>query len=368
MPAETGRQLPFDWMRGLVMVLMTIDHASGEFNAGRLFTDATFLYRPGTPLPLDQFLTRWITHLCAPIFVFLAGYVMQLSVRRRQEQGESEGSITRFLVTRGLIIAAMDPLWMRWVFRLPNGAIVLQVLYAIGMSFVVMAFLRRIPALTVGVLGLVLAVACEPLQGLVQQTSGAVHYVGTLLVAAGPAKPFLVGYPLLPWLAIMMMGWGAAAVARSAPALFPRRVAIAGLVGLAVFFVFRALNGWGNMGLLREGDSLVQWLHVSKYPPSIAYDGLELGIGWLLLALFLVWRPPAWADAVLRPLGQSAFFFYLLHAHLLMLLSYAVGMHRKAGLVATYVSAAVVIAVLVPACSAYRRYKLAHPNSIAQYI
>ena len=143
---------------------------------------------------------------------------------------------------------------------------------------------------------------------------------------------------------------------------------MAGLAGLAVFVVFRALNGWGNMGLLREGDSLVQWLHVSKYPPSIAYDGLELGIGWLLLALFLVWRPPAWADAVLRPLGQSAFFFYLLHAHLLMLLAYAVGMHGKAGLVATYVSAALVIAVLVPACSAYRRYKLAHPNSIAQYI
>ena len=72
------------------------------------------------------------------------------------------------------------------------------------------------------------------------------------------------------------------------------------------------------MGLLRENDSLAQWLHVSKYPPSVAYDGLELGLGWLLLALFLVWRPPAWADAVLRPLGQSAFFFYLLHAHLLM--------------------------------------------------
>jgi hypothetical protein len=73
------------------------------------------------------------------------------------------------------------------------------------------------------------------------------------------------------------------------------------------------------MGLLREDGSLAQWLHVSKYPPSVTYDALELGIGWLLLALFLVWRPPAWADAVLRPLGQSAFFFYLLHAHLLAL-------------------------------------------------
>ncbi len=366
-PAETGRQLPFDWLRGLVMVLMTIDHASGEFNAGRLFTDATFLYQPGTPLPLAQFLTRWITHLCAPTFVFLAGYVMLLSVQRRQQQGESEASITRFLITRGLIIAAMDPLWMHWVFRLPNGAIVLQVLYAIGMSFVVMAFLRRIPALAIGVLGVVLVFACEPLRLLVP-AAGPLHAAGVLLLSAGPVGPFLVGYPLVPWLAIMMMGWGAAAVARSAPSRFPVRVVVAGLVAIAVFFVFRGLKGWGNMGLFRENDSLVQWLHVSKYPPSVAYDGLELGLGWLLLALFLVWRPPAWADAVLRPLGQSAFFFYLLHAHLLMVAAYALGMHGRAGLLATYVSAAVVIAVLVPACNAYRRYKLAHPNSLAQYI
>jgi len=366
-PAESGRQLPFDWLRGLVMVLMTIDHASGEFNAGRLFTDATFMYQPGTHLDMAQFLTRWITHLCAPTFVFLAGYVLQLSVRRRTEQGESEGSITRFIITRGVIIAALDPLWMVLVFRPPGGLIVLQVLYAIGMSFLAMAFLRRLPPLTIGVLGVVLALAVEPIAALVPP-AGPLHVVGTLLVAAGPLPPFIVGYPVVPWLAIMMMGWGAAEVARSAPKAFPRRIALAGVVALALFFVFRGLNGWGNMQLLREDGSLVQWLHVSKYPPSLAYDGLELGLGWLLLALLLVWRPPAWADAVLRPLGQSAFFFYLLHIHLLSIGARVLHMHGTEGLGATYLSAAVVIAVLVPACNAYRRYKLAHPRSIAQYI
>ena len=226
-PAESTRQLPFDWLRGLVMVLMTIDHASGEFNAGRLFTDATFMYQPGTHLAVDQFLTRWITHLCAPTFVFLAGYVLQLSVRRRQSQGESEGSITRFVITRGLIIAALDPLWMALVFRPPGGLIVLQVLYAIGMSFVAMAFLRVLPARALGVMGVVLAFAVEPLAALVP-ASGPLHAVGTLLVAAGPLPPFIVGYPVLPWLAIMMMGWGTAEVARSAPQAFPRRIAVAG--------------------------------------------------------------------------------------------------------------------------------------------
>ncbi len=367
-PAESGRQIPFDWLRGLVMVLMTVDHASDAFNSGRLFTDGTFLYRPGTPLPLDQFLTRWITHLCAPTFVFLAGYVMQLSVRRRRGQGDPEASITRFIVTRGLIIAALDPLWMRLVFHPPSGLIVLQVLYAIGISFVAMAFLRRLPPLAIGGIGLLLAIASEPLRALVQGGSGIFHVVGTLLLVGGPVGPFLCGYPIVPWLAIMMMGWGAAEIARSAPARFPGRMALAGVAALAVFFVVRGVNGWGNMGLVRDDGSLAQWLHVSKYPPSVAYDGLELGIAWLLLALLLVWRPPAWIDVVLRPLGQSAFFFYLLHAHLLAWASHALGMHQRAGLGATYLSAAVVVAILVPACRVYRRYKLAHPRSIAQYI
>src|SRR5262249_62227822 len=106
--------------------------------------------------------------------------------------------------------------------------------------------------------------------------------------AAGPVGRFLGGYPLLPWLAIMMMGWGASELARRNPARFPARVVLAGVVALGLFFLFRGLNGWGNMGLLRENGSLAQWLHVSKYPPSVTYDALELGIAWLLLALFLV--------------------------------------------------------------------------------
>src|SRR5262245_35997834 len=128
MPARPIRVLPaasaptsarlaaLDQLRGLVMVLMTLDHASGEFNAGRLMPDGVALYTPGTPLPAAQFLTRWVTHLCAPTFVFLAGTALALSVARRRAAGDAEGAIDRFLVTRGAFIAALDPLWMSWVF------------------------------------------------------------------------------------------------------------------------------------------------------------------------------------------------------------------------------------------------------------
>src|SRR5262245_25298873 len=95
-PAPAGRLAALDWMRGLVMVLMAIDHASEAFNAGRVFSDSAWMHRPGTPLPAAQFLTRWITHLCAPTFVFLAGASIALSAERRLAKGESARSIDSF--------------------------------------------------------------------------------------------------------------------------------------------------------------------------------------------------------------------------------------------------------------------------------
>ena len=122
----SSRVVALDWMRGLVMVLMTVDHASDMFNAGRFVTDASFLYKPGTPLPTIQFLVRWMTHLCAPTFVFLAGTSLALSSEKRLKAGESAASIDRSILIRGLMIAALDPLWMSWAFT--PGNILLQVL------------------------------------------------------------------------------------------------------------------------------------------------------------------------------------------------------------------------------------------------
>src|ERR1051325_7507735 len=97
-----------DVMRGFVIALMAVDHSSGEFNAGRLIADGTFLFKPGMALPTAQFLTRWITHLCAPTFVFLAGTSLALSIARRERRGESAFGIDRHLITRGAVIAAFE--------------------------------------------------------------------------------------------------------------------------------------------------------------------------------------------------------------------------------------------------------------------
>src|SRR5579871_2079139 len=169
MSPKRDRLAAIDWMRGLVMVLMTIDHAAEAFNKSHLTSDSAVVYH-GEPLDTAQFLTRFITHLCAPTFVFLAGTALALSVTRRAAAGEPARDIDRHIITRGLLIAALDPLWMCLGFS-GYRFIVLQVLYAIGISLVCMAGLRRLPrwalltggiVLIAGIDALISAVAAAP--------------------------------------------------------------------------------------------------------------------------------------------------------------------------------------------------------------
>jgi len=184
----------------------------------------------------------------------------------------------------------------------------------------------------------------------------------------GKVGPFPVWYPLVPWLAVMMLGWAAADIARREPEAFQARLLLAAVVALIVFAVVRGLNGYGNSALFREGTTLIQWLHTAKYPASLSYLACELGIAWLLLALLWTADLPRWDGGRLTILVQTAFFFYLLHAHLLRLGAWSLGLLHGTGLAVTYLAAAVVIAVLLPLCVRFRRYKVAHPDGLAQYI
>jgi uncharacterized membrane protein len=366
--AQESRLVAIDWLRGVVMVLMTLDHSSGAFNAGRLFTDAVWLDRQ--PLPLAQFLTRWVSHICAPTFVFLAGTALALSAARRTRAGEASGAIDRHIIIRGLLIATVFELWMSLVFG-PPGTVVIQVLYVLGMGMVCMAFLRRLPLRWLFGLGLVGWIVSEPLAAWARDAQGPLRAVGQLLFSGGVLGPHaVVGYPLFPWLCTMVLGfcfgsWLLAQPAQEQAKRATRFLLYWGVGLLALYGVLRGLNGVGNMELLRHDDSLVQWLHVSKYPPSLTFWGLELGLAALLLALAFSARL-AWPPLVL--LGQTALFYYLVHAHLLHVASLVLGMHKSAGLLATYTATVAVVLLLLPVCSWYRGYKRAHPRGWPQYI
>jgi uncharacterized membrane protein len=372
---KAPRLAAIDVLRGLVMVLMTIDHSSDVFNSGRLFTDSVAMWTPGTPLPLAQFLTRWITHLCAPTFVLLAGTALALSTAGRVARGESAASIDRHMATRGAILIAIDIVWMGPALVVP-GIVLLQVLYAIGGSLLAMTFLRRLSDRALLAVGLALIVLDEPLIMALSLVHLERSLPAAMLVSFGRYLDghFIIGYALLPWLGILCCGWvlGRRLLAwpeaeRSRKAA--RVLALWGVGLLATFAVVRGANSFGNMFLPRDDGSLAQWLHVSKYPPSVAYDGLELGIACLLLsALFVVMeRRPSFA-APLRTLGQTALFFYVLHVHVLAIASYALGVHKKLGLGATYLGAALCVLALYPACVWYRGYKAANPGGWRQYV
>lgn len=358
-----------DWLRGLVMVLMTIDHAGDVFDAHHLRGDSAHGWVPGSPLPPGEFLTRWITHLCAPAFVLLAGASLALSSEKRR----GEAGQTAFIVKRGLLIAALDPTWMSLGFA--HHIVIFQVLYAIGMSLVCMAFLRRLSsrALLAG------AVAIQLFGELSTRVHFGVHLLDAiwmfLFVGGPPFRPAIVAYPLVPWLSIMMAGWvlGRWLLERRARdrAVRAQELALVGVALLAVFALVRGLDGYGNWGLHRDSFAALQWLHVAKYPPSLSYTTLELGLTFLLLALFAQ-LDDGEPRPLLEPLalfGSTAFFYYVLHIHLLHLAGLVLHLDRTShGLAKTYLSAAAVIVALYPLCVRYRRYKAAHPDGWTRYL
>lgn len=366
-----------DLLRGLVIALMTIDHASGAFNAGRFFSDGSFFWKPGTPIPEAQFFLRFITHLCAPTFVFLAGTSIALSSARRSARGESLASIDRALLVRGAFIALLDPLWMSLGF-FGYSALLFQVMYTLGASMMLMVPLRRLSLRTLALGALVFCLASEALVGLGVIASGGSPSLPVALLLSGGRFPLpfarpselIVAYPVLPWLALMMLGHAFGTWLLSGPRDIVRKLLGWGAASLALFVIVRGANGYGNMRLLREAPGLAQWLHVSKYPPSLSYVTLELGLAALLLALFfhITRQRTAPALAPLRLLGQTALFFYLLHAHLLEGASLLLGMHSRAGIAVTLLAALVALVVLLPACARYARYKRAHPNGLARYV
>lgn len=374
--ARTGRLQALDQMRGIVMLLMTIDHASDLLNGQRFVTDASWLWKPGSELPAGQFMLRWLTHLCAPTFVFLAGVGIALSAKKRRARGESEAAISRSLALRGLFIAALDPLWMSPVMMEGNG-ILFQVLFAIGLSMLLLAALRHIPARWLFAAALVFCVVSElcvnALRSVDQSAwSAMILNAGMFPMQLGPMTRFVIAYPLLPWLAIMLLGFGSAdwLAGDDRAGSVGRKILFAGIAALALFVIVRGLNGYGNMGLLRDDGAFLQWLHVSKYPPSLTYVLLELGCMAVLLSLLYWWNrsyqvqgralpPPL---AALTTLGQAALFFYVLHIHVMAALTFALGVHREGAILASLMGAAVCVVLLSVPVARYQRYKSAHPN------
>ena len=300
-----------DALRGAVMAIMLLDHVRAYFTSVRF--DPTDLARTTAPL----FLTRWITHFCAPTFVLLAGMGAWLAGRRR-----TRAQLSGFLVTRGLwlVVVEFTLVSFGWYFNLDfELGVIAQVIWAIGASMVVLAGLVWLPLPAVAVAALGMIAGHNLLDGVAPDALGAWGPVWTVLHVQGAlARPAaLVVYPLIPWIGVMAAGYVLGAWLDRPPEVRARRLLVAGVGLVAGFVLLRGLNAYGDprpwVMQADLGMTVLSFLDASKYPPSLLY--LMMTLGPALLALRWLEAAPRRGMGWLVTLGQVAFFYYVVHLY-----------------------------------------------------
>jgi uncharacterized membrane protein len=363
-----------DVLRGLVIVLMALDHVRDYFHSGAFTFSAVDPDRSYAAL----YATRWITHLCAPVFVFLAG----VSAFLQAAKGKPLPDLSRFLLVRGLwlVVLELTVISFGWSFAVPYP-LFLQVIWAIGCAMVALAALVWLPRVVVLLVGIAIIAGHNLLDPLTpdQFATFAVawkflHEGGRLLVDNTPIG--FVSYPVLPWIGVMALGYGLGALFIEPPQKRDRTLLVLGAAMIALFILLRSFNLYGNPTpwTPREGimRSAMAFLNVAKYPPSLMYVLVTLGLGFVLIPLLARLRGPA--ARVLQTFGAVPFFFYVVHIYLVHalaiganaalgrdasgLFNFVVNMITKPGqflhlgfsLAEVYIAWIVVLALLYPLC------------------
>ena len=339
---EVGRRLvEIDMMRGFVIVLMALDHVRDYFHNQAFRVD---LLNPEQTTPL-LYATRWVTHLCAPTFVFLAGVSAYLQAAR----GKSGPALARFLLTRGLWLVFLEAtvLSFGWSFGFPYPFF-LQVIWAIGWSMIALAPLVLLPANAVLAIGLIIVCGHNLLDPIQASDFGSAALLWTFLHDGGPIMigetPIgIFAYPVLPWIGVIACGYGAGRLFLEEESKRHRTLLVGGASMIALFLLLRGFNLYGNpneagfgpfaaSGMLWQdqptlGARIMTLFDVEKYPPSLHYLLITLGITACLLPLIAKLRGlPA---KVLLTFGAVPFFFYVLHVYLIHAL--AIGANAAAG-------------------------------------
>jgi len=311
-----------DLLRGLVMVVMALDHVRDFLHYATPLFDPTDLSRTTPAL----FLTRWVTHFCAPVFVFLAGTGAYLSGAR----GKTRGELSRFLLTRGLWLVLLELTVVRfaWTFDPAYRVTPGQVIWAIGWSMVVLAALVRLPAWAAAAFGVALIALHNLLDSVTSASLGPLGWLWAILHTGEPLEPFagrqfIPVYPLIPWVGVMAAGYGFGRVLLLEGAR--RRRVLLGLgAGLTLAFVaLRASNLYGDpRPWAAQGGflfTLFSFVNTQKYPPSLLF--LLMTLGPAMLALRLFDRGAGWAARPLVTFGRVPLFYYVLHLFLIQLLA-----------------------------------------------
>lgn len=326
----SGRLRSVDLLRGLVMMLMAIDHV-------RVFAGVP----PGGVTP-GLFFTRWVTHFCAPVFIFLAGTGIYL-------RATSGRAVSRYLVTRGVMLVALELSLLRfaWTFNIGWDRYLLAgVIWVIGWSMIAMAGLVKLPTAVIAVAAAVVIGGhnlLDPLLAAQLQSGTPIWWGWKLLYAGASSGPIPLGehgprlhvlYALVPWVGVMAAGYAFGAVLRLEPAERRRRCLQLGTAAVALFVLLRSIGGYGDpAGWSPAGDpesglpgGLLGFLNTTKYPASLQFLLMTLGPALLVLPLLERVQGVAWE--VVDTFGRVPLFYYILHLPVIHLLAIGVSVLR----------------------------------------
>lgn len=375
---KSTRIQSLDLLKGLVMIIMALDHVRDYFHYDAFFFDPTDPEKTNTAL----YFTRWITHYCAPAFSFLAGISAYLVGRKK-----SKLELSSFLLKRGIWLVFIELVVVNfaWYFDIHFSTISLLVIWSLGISMIFLAALIHLNLKYILIFSLLMIFGHNGLDYLSIERGifwSIIHEFGFFSLENG--KILVVGYPIIPWIGVMSLGYYFGSFYSSTKDALQRQKVFKriGSFSIIAFIIIRFINNYGNLTPWNSYETVLQtvfsFLNPAKYPPSLTY--LLMTFGPILLILAYTENVKGKTVKFISVFGKVPFFYYILHLYLIHILALFLAWFTGFGwrkmiitgwvtespnldgyglsLVYVYLIWIVVVLVLYPLCKKFGNYKL----------
>lgn len=389
---QKQRLTSIDLVRGIVMIIMALDHTREFFHVDASLFNPTDL----TKTTIILFFTRWITHFCAPTFVFLSGLSAGLSLQRK-----SKKELSWFLFTRGLWLVLIEIVVMRFgfTFQFYYDITFFEVIYTIGVSMITLSVLVYLPQQLVLVIGLLLIFGHDALTAVRLAPGDSGYTLWTLTVQPGfiplaEGSGIFVSYPLIPWLGIMLAGYGAARLYTHMESGRRKKILrLSGFTAILLFVIVRYTNVLAPLDAWAVQDSawftFLSFINCTKYPVTVLFTLMILGP--IMILLSFTENARGWFTEKATVFGRVPLFYFIVHFYVLHIAALAthlivsgkslkdIDLHVSAGLggigpgvgyplIWTYIVWAIVLIALYPLCRWYNHFKSTHTYPWLSYL
>ncbi|SKB38137.1 DUF1624 domain-containing protein [Daejeonella lutea] len=381
-----------DLLRGLVMIIMALDHTRDYFHISAWTQDPLNLVTTTPAL----FLTRWITHFCAPIFTFLAGTSIWF-----QSKNKNRKDLSTFLIKRGIWLVIVDIVIFNFAFSFdPSYTIVaLQTIWSIGVSMIFLGLLIWLPFSWILGIGLVIILGHNSLDFYEASHKGTFSVIYSMIhrpgfFSLGEGHGLFVFYPVLPWLGVMILGYCFGKLFTAYAGLERQKILMKLGFGVIILFVIiRAINVYGDPKLWSVQNNVLHtifsFIDTQKYPPSLLYAAMTIGPGILFLSFFEKTKNAL--TNIIVVFGRVPFLYYVLHFFLIHALcmvffllrghNFSEGIHEGPNMLPNFIAAnegyslsivyviwICVVIILYPICKWFSEYKKTHRKWWLSYL